>query len=112
MCRGHTCFRPKRGWSGRGEGNGGEAVETGAERQKSRAVPHCSAHQPGAIRGAGTSGAASAGLALGAQVVGLRPENQGYYSRYWTMTAAIAPPKVQATKGHAWVPSVTRLSQF
>ena len=44
--------------------------EPGAERQKSRAVPHLSAHQPCASRGAGTSGATSAGLALGAQDAG------------------------------------------
>jgi hypothetical protein len=44
--------------------------EPGAERQTCRAVPPTDAHQPGASRGAGTSGAASAGLALVAPVRG------------------------------------------
>ena len=44
--------------------------EPGAERQTSRAVPPTSAHQPCASRGAGTSGATSAGLALVAQDAG------------------------------------------
>ena len=85
--------------------------EPGAERQKSRAVPHCSAHQPCANRGADTSGAASAGLALGAQGASLPLYDQERVRRYWTITAAIAPPKVQAAMGHAWVPSVTWLNQ-
>ena len=44
--------------------------EPGAERQTSRAVPHSSTHLPCASRGAGTSGAASAGLSLVAQDAG------------------------------------------
>ena len=48
---------------------------------------------------------------VGAQVAGLRLHNQERVRTYWTITVAIAPPKVQAAKGHALVPSVTRLNQ-
>jgi len=75
------------------------------------AAPTVSAHQPCASRGAGTSGAASVGLALGAQIAGLLLHNQERVRKYCTTTATIAPPKVQATNGHNWFPSVTRLNQ-
>ena len=73
--------RPKRGWSGRRDGTR-RSREPGAERQTSRAVPPTSAHQPCASRGAGTSGAASAGLALGAQVAILRLYDQERVRKY------------------------------
>ena len=44
-------------------------------------------------------------------IAGLRLKYQERVRKYWTITVAIAPPKVQAAKGHALVPSVTRLNQ-
>ena len=102
--------RPKRGWSGRSEGAAAQPrTRSGAPEEPRRAAllhplalrePR-SRHERSGERRAGVRG----------QVASLWLNDQERVRKYWTMTAAIAPPKVQATKGHALVPSVTWLNQ-